>query len=236
MSDFDRNIAGVRYGGVSRVDTAVIDAGLRAYMLPALFDFLNAVADGEDQQVATDPRGDAPIEPSPFLPQLLGAERPNAVELGPITPIAPTSVIAAQPVGRQLQRAASPWRVFQSSRDRRVRRCVCLTSMAGSASCAPRWSRIAHRVWLPAGRLHDRSDRCAPTLLEQGEDRLLLGPAPGRAPGSACGLCRFNSATGTAGGLGFCRRIAFRHLRILISCDCMRRHRRSPAAARQPAG
>jgi hypothetical protein len=33
MSDFDRNIAGVRYGGVSRVDTAVIDAGLRAYML-----------------------------------------------------------------------------------------------------------------------------------------------------------------------------------------------------------
>ena len=33
MSDFDRNIAGVRYGGVSRVDTAVIDAGLRTYML-----------------------------------------------------------------------------------------------------------------------------------------------------------------------------------------------------------
>jgi FtsH-binding integral membrane protein len=33
MSDFDRDMAGVRYGGVSRAETAVIDAGLRAYML-----------------------------------------------------------------------------------------------------------------------------------------------------------------------------------------------------------
>ncbi|MFZ0457177.1 MAG: hypothetical protein WAM17_01780 [Rhodoplanes sp.] len=33
MSDFDRDIAGVRYSRVSRSETAVIDAGLRAYML-----------------------------------------------------------------------------------------------------------------------------------------------------------------------------------------------------------
>ncbi|MGZ8396082.1 MAG: Bax inhibitor-1/YccA family protein [Rhodoplanes sp.] len=33
MSDFDRNMAGVSYGGVSRAETAVIDAGLRQYML-----------------------------------------------------------------------------------------------------------------------------------------------------------------------------------------------------------
>ena len=33
MSDFDRDIAGVRYGRVSRSETAVIDVGLRAYML-----------------------------------------------------------------------------------------------------------------------------------------------------------------------------------------------------------
>ena len=32
MSDFDRDIAGVRYGRVSRSETAVIDVGLRAYM------------------------------------------------------------------------------------------------------------------------------------------------------------------------------------------------------------
>lgn len=33
MSDFERNMAGVQFGGVSRAETAVIDAGLRAYML-----------------------------------------------------------------------------------------------------------------------------------------------------------------------------------------------------------
>jgi hypothetical protein len=33
MSDFERNMAGVHYGGVSRAETAVIDAGLRAYMM-----------------------------------------------------------------------------------------------------------------------------------------------------------------------------------------------------------
>ncbi|MEZ5785773.1 MAG: Bax inhibitor-1/YccA family protein [Xanthobacteraceae bacterium] len=33
MSDFDRDIAGAGFGSVSRADAAVIDAGLRAYML-----------------------------------------------------------------------------------------------------------------------------------------------------------------------------------------------------------
>jgi uncharacterized protein len=33
MSDFDRNVASMRYGGVGRAETAVIDVGLRAYML-----------------------------------------------------------------------------------------------------------------------------------------------------------------------------------------------------------
>ena len=33
MSDFDRDLASAHYGGVRRAETAVIDAGLRAYML-----------------------------------------------------------------------------------------------------------------------------------------------------------------------------------------------------------
>src|SRR5262249_10580937 len=42
----------------------------------------------------------------------------------------------------------------------------------------------ADRVLLPAGCLHDGSDRCPLGLSEQGEDRLLFGPAAGRT----CGL------------------------------------------------
>ena len=48
---------------------------------PAMRDFLKSVTERKDQQVATDPRRFAVVEPPPFAPQVLEAERPNAMAL-----------------------------------------------------------------------------------------------------------------------------------------------------------
>src|ERR1700730_10760859 len=47
---------------------------------PARRACLNSVTEGEDEQVATDPRRFAVVEPPPFAPQFLEAERPNAID------------------------------------------------------------------------------------------------------------------------------------------------------------
>ena len=44
-------------------------------------DFLEPVAEGKDKEVAADPWRFSVIEPPPFAPQVLGAERPNAIDL-----------------------------------------------------------------------------------------------------------------------------------------------------------
>ena len=48
---------------------------------PAVRDLLKPVTERQDEQVATDPRRFAVIEPPPFAPQILEAERPNAIDL-----------------------------------------------------------------------------------------------------------------------------------------------------------
>src|ERR1700719_2849637 len=48
---------------------------------PAMRDFLKSVTERKDQQVATDPRRFAVVEPPPFTPQILDAERPNVIDL-----------------------------------------------------------------------------------------------------------------------------------------------------------
>jgi hypothetical protein len=47
---------------------------------PAVRDFLAPVAEGKDKEVAADPRRFSVIEPPPFAPQVLKAERPNAID------------------------------------------------------------------------------------------------------------------------------------------------------------
>ena len=42
---------------------------------------MRAVTEGKDKQVATDPRRLAVVEPPPFAPQFLEAERTNAIDL-----------------------------------------------------------------------------------------------------------------------------------------------------------
>jgi hypothetical protein len=55
---------------------------LRRVALPSpLRDFLKSVTERKDQQVATDPRRLTVVEPPPFAPQFLEAERPNAIDL-----------------------------------------------------------------------------------------------------------------------------------------------------------
>ena len=48
---------------------------------PAMRDFLKSVTECKDKQVATDPRRLTVVEPPPFAPQFLEAERPNAIDL-----------------------------------------------------------------------------------------------------------------------------------------------------------
>ena len=48
---------------------------------PAMRDFLKSVTERKDQQVATDPRRFSVVEPPPFAPQVLEAERPKAIDL-----------------------------------------------------------------------------------------------------------------------------------------------------------
>ena len=48
---------------------------------PAMRDFLKSVTEGKDKQVATDPWRFTVVEPPPFAPQFLKAERPNAIDL-----------------------------------------------------------------------------------------------------------------------------------------------------------
>src|SRR5580704_10733295 len=48
---------------------------------PAVRDFLKSVTEGKDKQVAADPRRLAVVEPPPFAPQFLEAERTNAIDL-----------------------------------------------------------------------------------------------------------------------------------------------------------
>ena len=45
---------------------------------PAMRDFLKSVPERKDKQVAADPRRFSVVEPPPFAPQLLEAERPKA--------------------------------------------------------------------------------------------------------------------------------------------------------------
>ena len=47
----------------------------------AVRDFLKSVTECKDKQVATDPRRFTVVEPPPFAPQVLEAERPNAIDL-----------------------------------------------------------------------------------------------------------------------------------------------------------
>jgi hypothetical protein len=44
-------------------------------------DFLKSVTEGKNKQVATDPRRFTVVEAPPFAPQVLKAERPNAIDL-----------------------------------------------------------------------------------------------------------------------------------------------------------
>ena len=48
---------------------------------PPVLDFLKSVTEGKNKQVATDPRRFTVVEPPPFAPQVLEAERPNAIDL-----------------------------------------------------------------------------------------------------------------------------------------------------------
>jgi hypothetical protein len=48
---------------------------------PAMRDFLESVAEGKDEQVATDPRRFTVVEPPPFAPQFLEAKRTKAIDL-----------------------------------------------------------------------------------------------------------------------------------------------------------
>jgi hypothetical protein len=48
---------------------------------PAVLDFLKSVTECKDKQVATDPRRFAVVQPPPFAPQFLEAERPKAIDL-----------------------------------------------------------------------------------------------------------------------------------------------------------
>jgi hypothetical protein len=55
---------------------------LRRVDLPSPpWDFLKSVTEGKDKQVAADPRRFTVVEPPPFAPQFLEAERPNASDL-----------------------------------------------------------------------------------------------------------------------------------------------------------
>src|ERR1700758_154699 len=79
-----------------------------------------------------------------------------------------------------------------------------------------RCQKTTDRVRLPAGRLHDRGDRCSLGLSEESKNGFLLGPAAGRRRGKAFGLRRsFRNALG-AGMLGLCEGFAMRHWRILL--------------------
>jgi hypothetical protein len=57
-----------------------IVCSLRRVALPSP-QFLKSVTEGKDKQVATDPRRFTVAEPPPFAPQLLKAERPDAINL-----------------------------------------------------------------------------------------------------------------------------------------------------------
>jgi hypothetical protein len=48
---------------------------------PAVRDFLKSVTEGKNKQIATDPRRLSVVEPPPFAPQFLEAERTNAIDL-----------------------------------------------------------------------------------------------------------------------------------------------------------
>jgi hypothetical protein len=48
---------------------------------PAVGDFLKSVPEGKGKEVAADPRRFTLVEPPPFAPQFLEAERPNAIDL-----------------------------------------------------------------------------------------------------------------------------------------------------------
>src|ERR1700732_897142 len=48
---------------------------------PTVRNFLKPVTEGKDKQVAADPRRSTVVEPPPFAPQVLEAERPNAIDL-----------------------------------------------------------------------------------------------------------------------------------------------------------
>jgi len=46
-----------------------------------VLDFLKSVTEGKDKQIVTDPRRFTVVQPPPFAPQFLEAERPNAIDL-----------------------------------------------------------------------------------------------------------------------------------------------------------
>jgi hypothetical protein len=53
----------------------------RRFTQPAVFDFLESVAERKDQEIATDPRRITVVQPPPFTTQFLEAERAKAIDL-----------------------------------------------------------------------------------------------------------------------------------------------------------
>ena len=60
---------------------AIVCSLRRVAAEPAVRDFLKSVTECKDKQVATDLRRFTVVEPPPFAPQVLEAERTNAIDL-----------------------------------------------------------------------------------------------------------------------------------------------------------
>jgi hypothetical protein len=111
------------------------------------------------------------------------------------------------------------------------------TRVSGRVFAHHAGKEAADRMGLPAGRLHDRGDRCSLGLSEQGKYGFLLRPAAGRSRGPILrGRRPFRAAFG-ARRSGLCGGFAVRHIKILLGGNgTQRRHHPSPAVAPSPAG
>src|ERR1700676_1455398 len=77
----NQTLAGLQAEARRRANPARLQLAPGRLAEPAVRDFLKSVTEGKDQQVATDPRRFSVVEPPPFAPQFLEAERPNAIDL-----------------------------------------------------------------------------------------------------------------------------------------------------------
>ena len=194
-----------------------------------MLDLLKSVTEREDEQVAAELRRIAVVQPPPFVTQLLETERPKAIDL------ALDRSCVHQPCLGGRHRGDLPLRFGRLS----VRHAI-NAFIAGLFRSKRQTELLAHhgrkeaadRVLLPAGRHHDGGDGCALGLSEQGEDRLLLGPAAGRTRGRVPQARRAPSRGCWRGKLGLCGGFAMRHFEILFGCGgVLRRHHRSPTVA-----